>query len=214
MQPDASVAITGCLLAGGEGRRMNGQDKGLLLYQGRPMADWVLQALAAQTSTLMVSANRHAPAYAELLRQHHPEPPGQLNAPGIWPDDADLPPFSGPLAGILTALRRCQTDWLLAVPCDVPHIPIDLAARLMAEVASSGSDIVVPRTFSSQGEERLHWVCALIHKRVCPQTEALFVTGERKMGNWVRAFRWAGVSFPDEAAFTNMNTLETLHGRA
>jgi molybdopterin-guanine dinucleotide biosynthesis protein A len=57
-------------------------------------------------------------------------------------------------------------------------------------------------------------VCALIRKGVCPQTEALFVKGERKAGLWVQSCRWSSVSFADEAVFTNMNTLETLHGRA
>ena len=212
MTAPACPDLTGCLLAGGEGRRMNGQDKGLMPYQGRALADWVLAALQGQVGTLMISANRHPAEYGALWRGHAGATPA--TPPPVFPDDSDLPPASGPLAGIVSALRRCGTERLLVVPCDLPHLPHDLAPRLMAEAAVSDADIVVPYTRSVTGEAHFHWVCALIHKRVCPHTEALFVTGERKLGNWVRSLRWAGVFFPDPAAFTNMNTLETLHGRA
>ncbi len=203
---------------------MRGQDKGLVPYQGRPLADWVLQSLSAQCGPLMISANRNAPAYEALLNRHRvmaggagaPPSPASLASicPPVWPDDPDLPPASGPLAGILTALRRCQTGWLLVVPCDVPHLPRDLAAALMTEALRTQADIVVPWTRQSDGATHLHWACALIRKGVCPHTETMFVTGERKIGNWVRAFSWSSVFFPDDAAFTNMNTPDTLHGRA
>ena len=38
-QPSPPFAdVTGCLLAGGEGRRMGGRDKGLVHYRGIPLA--------------------------------------------------------------------------------------------------------------------------------------------------------------------------------
>jgi molybdopterin-guanine dinucleotide biosynthesis protein A len=218
--PDAAMptaltaGITGCVLAGGEGRRMNGQDKGLVLYRGRPLADWALQSLAAQTSGLMVSANRHLPAYRALLAAQQTGAAGQSTHAEALPDDPDLPSSSGPLAGILTALRHCPTDWLMVVPCDMPHLPADLVGRLFDEAQRSQADVVVPKTQPAGKEARFQWVCALIHKRVCPHTEDLFVKGERKAGLWVQSCRWSSVPFTDDAAFANMNTLETLHGRA
>ncbi|MGC4062081.1 MAG: molybdenum cofactor guanylyltransferase MobA [Aquabacterium sp.] len=206
--------ITGCVLAGGEGRRMNGQDKGLIPYQGRPLADWALQNLATQTSELMLSANRHLPQYQALLDAWRTPAARQAGHAQTWPDDPDLPPRSGPLAGIITALRHCPTDWLMVVPCDMPHLPADLVSRLYTEARHTQTDIVVPKTQSAGKEARFQWVCALIHKRVCPHTEALFVKGERKAGRWVQSSRWSSVAFADDAAFANMNTLETLHGRA
>jgi molybdenum cofactor guanylyltransferase len=209
-----TTRITGCLLAGGEGRRMQGRDKGLIPYQGQPLGEWVLQALAPQTDVLAVSANRNLSDYQAMLARQ-PQSPIVAQAPlAVWPDDPDLPPASGPLAGILTALRHCQTEWLLVAPCDIPHLPADLVERLMAEASRVQADIAVPLTHEADGATHLHWACALVHKRVCPETEALFVTGERKVGNWVRSQRWVGVSFAHALAFTNMNTPETLHGRA
>jgi molybdopterin-guanine dinucleotide biosynthesis protein A len=159
----------------------------------------------------MASANRHLPQYQALLdgwqaaSSHHHD---------VLPDDPDLPASSGPLAGILTALRHCPTDWLMVVPCDMPHLPADLVSLLFEEAQRAQADIVVPKTQPAGKEARFQWVCALIHKRVCPHTEALFVKGERKAGLWVQSCRWSSVTFADDTAFANMNTLETLHGRA
>jgi molybdopterin-guanine dinucleotide biosynthesis protein A len=215
--PTRPALITGCLLAGGEGQRMGGQDKGLLPYQGRPLAAWVLDALQGQVDGLMISANRNEAAYRALLAQR--QPPQPKLSPTVTPglvlnDDPDLPRHSGPLAGILTALRHTATDWLMVVPCDTPQLPPDLVTRLLEEALARNRDIVVPSTNESGHPPHLHWVCALIHKRVCPQTESLFVKGERKAGHWVRAFDWASVSFANNNAFINVNTPETLHGRA
>jgi molybdopterin-guanine dinucleotide biosynthesis protein A len=219
--------VTGCVLAGGEGRRMQGQDKGLVHYKGAPLAMWALRGVLPHVATTRISANRHQAHYAQLLSQASTEAGLALSQAQalshVWPDDADLPPFSGPLAGILTALRRAQTDWLLVLPCDTPHLPHDLAQRLYEQATQRHADIAVAQTISASGthgqphndavQPRPHWVCALVHKRIKAQTEALFMQGERKVGQWVRASRWCGVSFPDNAAFENMNTLETLDGR-
>ena len=201
--------VTGWLLSGGEGRRMQGQDKGLMAYQGRTLASWVLHNLQAQCATVCISANRNLPRYQALLNDFLPAQACQ----GVWPDDADLQGSNGPLAGIITALRHTTTAWLMVAPCDTPHLPADLVARLMCEAQQTNADIVIPCTESGTPQARHHWVCGLIRKRVCPDTVTQFVNGERKVGNWVRSQHWASVSFPDPRAFANMNTLETLRGQ-
>lgn len=201
--------VTGWLLAGGEGRRMQGQDKGLVAYRDRPLAAWSLDALKAQCATLRISANRNLAQYERLLKDITGEDVDQL----VWPDDTDVQGAHGPLAGIITALRHTQTDWLMVVPCDMPHLPQDLVARLLQCAAQTNADIVIPCTQSGTPDERHHWVCGLINKRVCPDTVIQFVNGERKVGNWVRAQHWSSLAFSDASAFTNMNTLETLRGQ-
>lgn len=212
MAETASAGVTGWLLAGGEGRRMQGQDKGLVDYQGRPLASWVLRSLAPQCQTLRISANRNLDRYAHLLLEASGR---QLDAPqdAVFPDDPDLEPRSGPLAGLITAMRHTDTEWLMVAPCDMPHLPHDLVARLMQQAAQTNADIVIPCTESGTPEPRHHWVCGLIRKRVCPDTLHQFVNGERKVGHWVRSQSWSSVTFPDTSAFANMNSLETLRGR-
>ena len=56
--------ITGLVLAGGQGTRMGGADKGLQLLDGTPLALHALRRLAPQVGTMLVSANRNHAAYA------------------------------------------------------------------------------------------------------------------------------------------------------
>lgn len=60
----ADNSIAGLILAGGQGRRVNEADKGLLLWRGKPLVAHVAQRLAPQVSQLIVSANRHIATYA------------------------------------------------------------------------------------------------------------------------------------------------------
>src|SRR5690606_31281849 len=77
--------ITGVILAGGRARRMGGRDKGLLPLAGRPMVEYVLEALRPQVDAVLISANRHQ---AEYGRYGHP----------VVTDDTD--DYPGPLAGM------------------------------------------------------------------------------------------------------------------
>lgn len=231
--------VSAWLLAGGEGRRMQGQDKGLVSWQGRPLAAWVLDSLpasaelaantsakapchaSARLSAIGITANRHADGYRELLAQCDPvrRQGVPLAVPGgVLPDDADLPERSGPMAGILTALRHSHTEWVLVLPCDTPRMPHDLWPRLLEAALRHNADIAVPvtqDTAPADGSDgaRHHWVCALMRQRAFESMRQAFVNGERKMGRWTQAQPWASVCFAPETDFQNMNTLETLHGR-
>lgn len=224
--------VSAWLLAGGEGRRMHGQDKGLVSWQGRPLAAWVLDSLVAtdraspitsptRLSAIGITANRHADAYRELLTQCAPvlQEGVPLAVPtGVLPDDADLPERSGPMAGILTALRHSRSEWVLVLPCDTPRLPHELWPRLLEAALQHHADIAVPvtqdTTAASDGQGmRHHWVCALMRRRVLGEMSQAFVNGERKIGRWTQTRPWVGVCFVPETDFQNMNTLETLHGR-
>lgn len=124
--------ITGLVLAGGQGSRMGGVDKGLQLLDGQPLARLALQRLQPQVGALLLSANRHQGDYEALAAPFH--------APVL----ADgLAGYAGPLAGFLAGLAHCATPWLLTVPCDSPRLPADLARRLADAAAREGADIAV-----------------------------------------------------------------------
>lgn len=189
---------------------MGGQDKGLVGYQGRPLVAHVLNTLRPQVGEMWIIANRHPAEYAREL--------ARAGAKGTEParvlaDDPDLPAHSGPLAGVLTALRHARTPWVYVSPCDTPHLPADLVSQLLTTAIQHDADVVVPMTVEPDGQPRHHWLCAVVNKRVCPETEAVFVTGERKIGQWVRSLRWRAVCFPESRPFMNINTLETSDGR-
>ena len=179
--------ITGAVLAGGRGLRLGGVEKGLLTWQGQPLAARALDRLAPQVGPRLLVANRQTQAYRAFGVPVHA-------------DIVDGQP--GPLAGLLTALAHAPTDWVLAVPCDVPDFPLDLAARLLAAVASGPAHMAIACA------ERRHPVFCLLHRSLQPTLAASLAGGERRVDHWARAQGAALAQFDDEAAFRNLNTPE------
>lgn len=179
--------ITGLVLAGGQGRRMGGADKGLQVHAGRALAEGALARLAPQVGALMVSANRHLDDYAAF------------GAPVITDT---LPDHPGPLAGMLAGLQAMRTDWLAVVPCDVPGFPLDLVPRLASKV--SGVHAAFART------TRPHPVFCLLHRSLQPALARDIAAGQRRVNDWMAAQGAIEVLFDEEAAFANLNTLAEL----
>jgi molybdenum cofactor guanylyltransferase len=181
--------ITGVILAGGRGRRMGGLDKGLALFAGRPLIEWVIDALAPQVGPLMISANRNLETYA------------QYGIPVLA--DAD-PGFKGPLAGMASTMRAAQTDWILTVPCDGPLLPPDLAVRLIGAMTSAQSELAV----ATDGE-RIQPVYALLPTLLVDGLEDEIAAGLQKVERWILSHRPALVDFSDQRqAFSNINSVE------
>ncbi|MDP2826898.1 MAG: molybdenum cofactor guanylyltransferase MobA [Sulfuritalea sp.] len=185
------VDITGVILAGGQGRRMGGIDKGLQELQGRPMVEWVLARLAPQVGTVLINANQNLARYAEF-------------GCAVLPDQ--IPGFAGPLAGLHAALKRAATPLLVTVPCDSPFLPPDLVARLHAALVADNAELAVART-----GDRVHRAFCLVRRELLPRLDAFLAAGGRKVGLWHAALKVVEVAFDDApAAFSNINTLEEL----
>ena len=125
--------ITGLVLAGGRGSRMGGVDKGLQLYEGRPLAQHALMRLLPQVASVMINANRNLDTYRSM------------NVP-VWPDE--VPDYPGPLAGMLSGLVHCETPYLITVPCDAPNYPLDLVSRLAHGLSDTSSFLATASTRS------------------------------------------------------------------
>ena len=183
--------VTGVVLAGGQGRRMGGVDKGLVPFRGAPMAAHAIARLAPQVGTIVVNANQNADAYAAL-------------GPRVVPDAVGG--FAGPLAGLLAALAVATTPFVATVPCDSPFLPADLVERLVAALERASADVAVARTF-----DQPHPVFALVRTSVRPHLEAFLAAGGRKIDAWYATLAVVEVRFDDEAdAFRNINTRDEL----
>jgi molybdenum cofactor guanylyltransferase len=186
--------ITGLVLAGGRGTRMGGIDKGLQTHLGIPLARHALERLRPQVTALMINANRNLASYAAM------------GVP-VWPDEiADYP---GPLAGMLAGLSHCLTPYLVTVPCDTPHFPTDLVARLAEGLMKTRSDMAVAYT-REDGELRAQPVFCLMKTSLRGSLSAFVSGGERKTGLFAARHQGAKVEFNDAAAFANANTLSEL----
>lgn len=183
--------VTGVILAGGQGRRMGGIDKGLQELQGRTMVQWVLARLAPQVGTVLINANQNKARYAEF---------------GCAVLSDRIPDFAGPLAGLHAALEQAATPLLVTVPCDSPFLPPDLVARLHAALVAENAELAVART-----GDRVHRAFCLVRRELLPQLDAFLAAGGRKLGLWHASLKAVEVGFDDEpAAFSNINTPEEL----
>lgn len=185
----AAERLAGVILAGGEGRRMGGRDKGLVDYRGRPLVEWVIDAVAPQVDELVVSANRNLEAYGAYGRR-------------VLPDT--LPGYAGPLAGVLAALDAVMADWLLVVPCDTPHLPADLAVRLMVAACVEQVPLAV-----AADAERVHHTCFVVHTDQRDGLAAFLARGERAVKRWQAGLASVTVRF-DAAGFANLNRPQDL----
>lgn len=114
------------ILCGGAGERLGGVDKPLESLAGRPLFERVLERIAAQAGTIIVSANRNAAQYA---------------AYGLTVVDDGRHAGRGPLAGIAAGLAAAGSDEVLFVPGDAPLLPDDLATRLDDARRRAGAEI-------------------------------------------------------------------------
>ena len=181
--------VAAVILAGGQGRRMGGADKGLIDYQGRPLIEWVLAALAPQVGEIVISANRNLERYAAYGRR-------------VLPDT--LPDFQGPLAGVLAALQAVTADWLLVVPCDTPHLPADLALRLLGAAQLESVPLAV-----AEDAARVHHSCFLVHTDQRDHLAGFLARGERAVRHWQAELSSTRVRF-DAAGFANFNQPDDL----
>ena len=182
--------INAVILAGGQGSRLGGLDKGLLKLNKRPLIQHVIHRIQPQVSNIIISANRHIDAYSNF---------------GFDVYEDDIPNFAGPLAGILKALQHCQSEWLLIVPSDSPFIPDDLVQRLSENVANN--KIAIPHD-----GKYLHPTFALAHKSLTSSLKEFLQQGERKARVWMQQQEHTIVDFSDQAnAFMNINTEDDLN---
>ncbi len=190
MRPERA-SITGVILAGGQARRMDGRDKGLLPFAGRPLVEWVIESLRSQVGDLLISANRHPDIYA---------------AYGV-PVVPDLEPgFQGPLAGVLSAMNSVRTDWILTLPCDGPRPPSDLCERLADALVKADAGLAV----ATDGN-RTQPLYALLPVALADSLRGFLAGGERRVESWQSRHRVALAGFSDRPdCFVNLNTLADL----
>lgn len=199
-----SHQITGLVLAGGRGSRMGGIDKGLQNFNGTPLALHALLRLQMQEGGLvggqMVNANRNLAAYEAF------------GVP-VWPDTLDG--YAGPLAGFMTGLERCETPFLLTVPCDTPLFPLDLAPRLAQAFEDGTTEIAMAAAPEEDGQLRPQPVFCLLRVELMESLLAFTQAGGRKIDRWTDQHRTVTVPFnqpgDDPKAFFNTNTLAELH---
>ena len=183
--------ISAVILAGGKARRMHGADKGLQLLQNKPLISHVIERLQPQVIDISINANRHHAEYAQW---------------GFPVFSDELPDFQGPLSGMLTALEKAKTDFVLFVPCDSPYFPQNLLEKLQSAVKNDRTLMAY-----AKDKEREHPTFCLMSVLLKDKLRDYLASGERRLLQFMRENGGIAVRFTEnEGRFVNFNTLADL----
>lgn len=184
--------IAGCILAGGQSRRM-GEDKARLVLDGTPLLDLAITRLKPQVPALIV--NRHDLKVA-------------VDTQGLPLVTDAAGDHQGPLAGLLAALDWAQQQgftFVATAAVDTPFFPRDLVTKLAG--AAHGLDMAVA---SSGG--RLHPVFGLWKVTLIPALTDYIRASRRSMHDWALSHgagiaEWSSLPYDP---FFNINTPEDI----
>jgi molybdopterin-guanine dinucleotide biosynthesis protein A len=181
--------ISGFVLTGGKSSRM-GTDKGMLLFDRKPLVLYALETLDEVAEQTMISANDSA--YDQFSR----------------PVVKDLFRDIGPMGGIYSCLRQSVTEFNIFLSCDTPFVPSALFVLLLQHIGDYACALPV------HDGNRIEPLCA-IYRKSCVETFAeLIEKGCYKMHDAVNRIGYAAVEidnrskFYDRHVFFNINTLD------
>jgi len=157
--------ITLLILAGGRGQRMQGVDKGLMIWQNKPMIEHVIQHMSIPANKIIISANRNIDTYENYAHK--------VICDDVIQNQKD---FQGPLSGIYTAMGTCTTPYLLCVPCDSPMPPNGLLKHLSQCLTSQKKTSAL-----CHDGERLQPLFSLLSCQLKPQLFEFLQQGHRKV---------------------------------
>ncbi len=184
-------SITGLVLAGGQGRRMGGVDKGLRVLQGKPMVAWVLERFAPQVDEILINANQNQEQYARF---------------GHAVIGDEIGGFAGPLAGLERGLARARHELVATVPCDSPFLPEHLVRNLQRALTAQHAQLAVAKT-----GDQPHPVFCLCRRELHAHLLDFLRSGGRKIDAWYAGLQVVEVAFDDEPeSFSNINTEDEL----
>ena len=177
------------ILAGGEGSRMHGADKGLIDFHGKSMIEHVINAVIQDAGDIVISANRNLARYRNFGFPVIPDTSAQ---------------YAGPLAGILSSIPTCHHDWILVVACDMPLLPSNLVHRLY-ESRGDFSLIVT----EVHGKPQL---ALLMRRELITSIDAFLQSGRRRLLDWLQSQQHISVDFSHNAeTLRNFNRLDDFH---
>lgn len=177
--------ITGVVMAGGQSSRM-GSDKGLILFQGKPMVNYGIQLLSSFFNEVIISTNN--PVYSkfdkELIADRHK---------GI-----------GPLGGIYSVMTSVINDYIFVLSCDMPFVQRNTIETLLFNFKEYECSI-------ARSNNRIQPLCAIYSRTLLAEIERRISDKNYKMYDLILSSNTRFVEFDDEKEFMNINSKEDLN---
>ena len=181
---------TGIILAGGKSSRM-GEDKGLVLLNGKPMIQYVIEALKEVVSEISIISNNESyhkfgvPVYSDIIKE------------------------KGPVGGIYTGLYHSTTELNFCISCDVPMISSDFIFWLLNR---SGNAFVTLPMY----KDKVHQMIGVYSKQVLSNFQESVEKGHLKLSQVNNDMACEIIDIEkeyanfDELIFSNINTKNEL----
>ncbi|MCA0133171.1 molybdenum cofactor guanylyltransferase [Winogradskyella alexanderae] len=181
------TTITGIILAGGKSSRV-GEDKGLLLLNGKPMIQYSIDALKPFVSEIIIVSDNPNYDVFSLRR---------IN---------DITKNSGPVAGICSGLEASSNDNNLVLSCDIPLITPEILEMLIYAIDDTSEIIQV----ESKGKSMP--LIAFYKRQVKDCFNKLLIANERRLRVAIESCNYKNIELKKEQELctTNVNTIKDL----
>ena len=178
--------IGAVILAGGKNRRMHGEKKLFLQYEGRTLLDRLRDSLSA-FEHLYLSVDEPAPYRQAGL-----------------PLAEDRYPSVGPMGGICSALEACPEKALFFAACDMPYISKETVILLTEAYLDHPDEITV----AAEGD-RVHALLGIYPKCILPALKQWIAEGHYKMQDFLKAQNASRVQIPaGDRSAVNINSVQ------
>jgi len=160
------------ILAGGEARRMNGQNKGLLNFSGSTFIERKIEMLLGLTDEILIVTNS-------------PETYTGFDVKVV----ADEVPGGGVLAALYTGLKSCNFDYVFATTADTPFLKNELVSTLIRRAAGGNTrteDEPPPDVILPVWEDKIEPLCAVYNKRCLRAMKNALHRNEKKIRSFYK----------------------------
>ena len=180
------MTVTGIILCGGPGVRLDGADKPLLPWRDSALIEHLVGRLSKQVDAIVISANRNEATYSQYGKVVRDE----------------LTDYQGPLAGLAACLPHCAGDVAFVCPGDAPLLPDDLVERLRRDIEQSEAAVA----HDGRRRQNLHLI---LRTALTEELTRYLQSGRRSVHGWLSTLDVVDVDCADyQQAFRNFNTAQ------
>lgn len=186
--------VAACLLAGGKGSRAEGNDKAFFTYKGVSFLQTIFTKMGSEGENL-ISYNKDPETVKGNLKK--------LNNIKII---SDLLEDIGPMGGIYTALKLCNSAAVLFAPCDLPFYSEKIAQLCKTNFKGLEDALII--TYG----EKLQPLCGIYSKSCITAMEQMIKNKNYRIRDLLKMLHVTYVDAQlfgiEENCFKNVNTLQ------